>query len=237
MIPKIIHQVWYNDNPDIPLKYQESHNEWKRLHPDYKYILWNRQNGDELVRTYEPEFYNTYKNYPYEIQRIDSIRYVFLKWYGGIYSDLDLVPLYNLNDEFQKCGQLFFVQSNLNKNSYNNSLFGGEKGLRVWNDLIEQCKKKKKPYYIGKHFTVMYTTGPSMLTKYLKNSSNEIFSILPFEVFNPEYGMSYKMSKMRALKGNSWSGMDTRIYSIIKYPGVIIIFILLVLILIILLIK
>ena len=48
--PKIIHQIygfWYKN---IPKHIQSRIDTWKRLHPDYKYILWDKKRVDNLLK-------------------------------------------------------------------------------------------------------------------------------------------------------------------------------------------
>ncbi|CAF4080800.1 unnamed protein product, partial [Rotaria sordida] len=55
--------------------------------------IWNTTSHadmDMFVQQHEPDFYwNTFANYRYDIQRIDSFRYVLLFHLGGIYIDMD----------------------------------------------------------------------------------------------------------------------------------------------------
>jgi len=239
--PKIIHQVWINDNPEIPDKWKESNIEWQRLHPDWLYVLWNREMANELVSRHEPEFYKYYKAYPYEIQRIDSVRYCFLKRYGGLYSDLDTVPLKNLSNELLQCHAPFFVNSYVSKLHFCNSFMGGVSGkyTRIWGDLIEECKKDKNWYCVGKLLTIMNTTGPNMMTRYLSNS-NEPVVRLPHNLYNIKPGeVSREFSLIKTLGGGSWHGLDSKVINIISKvrAGVIILFILLILIIILLVVN
>jgi mannosyltransferase OCH1-like enzyme len=213
--PKIIHQIWINDNPNIPDKWKIGPEEWKRLHPDWLYILWDKKLCDELITKYENDFYPYYKNYPYEIQRIDSVRYCILKRYGGLYCDLDMYPKKNIEDEFKVLGDCYFVTSANMKSSYTNSFFGGKSSSPIWSRLIEACKDKKKWYYMGKHLTVMSTTGPTMLTKVIRNY-NGIVCTLPNVKFNSQ-GIEKIGSKqdddsiIRILEGGSWHSFDSKI--------------------------
>ena len=94
MIPKIIHQTWVDNN--IPDKWKISSMMWQKHHPDWQYILWT----DKMIRDYiklgYPQFLKRFDSYKYNIQRIDMIRYFILKDFGGIYCDLDLYPIQNI---------------------------------------------------------------------------------------------------------------------------------------------
>lgn len=64
---------------------------WKRLHPDYKYILWTDEKLEELIKEYYPEWLNIWKTLPYGVQRGDVGRMMVLYQYGGIYCDTDTI--------------------------------------------------------------------------------------------------------------------------------------------------
>ena len=38
-----------------------------------------------------PHLLETFKSYPFNIQRADAIRYMVLEHYGGVYIDLDII--------------------------------------------------------------------------------------------------------------------------------------------------
>jgi len=88
-IPRLIHQIWRTDN--VPLRWNATfHSVLAQNTGDFKHYLWTDVKMDRFVCEHEPEFYkNTYINYPYDIQRVDSFRYVVLYHLGGIYIDLD----------------------------------------------------------------------------------------------------------------------------------------------------
>ena len=91
VVPAIIHHILIGD---IDLKTrpgwiaaQQACLQW---HPGYEYKFWNDTTAEELIRTHYPSFLSIWKNYPYAIQRADSLRYLVLHHYGGIFLDLDL---------------------------------------------------------------------------------------------------------------------------------------------------
>lgn len=107
VIPKIIHQTYKTE--DIPEIWREPQRSCLELHPDYEYKvgsipllgaktmkltgcapqLWTDEKAREFIAKEYPWFLETFDNYPYPIQRADSIRYFVLSHYGGVYLDLD----------------------------------------------------------------------------------------------------------------------------------------------------
>merc|ERR1711920_935191 len=46
-IPKIIHQIWLGGKP-IPNAFHEWIQSWRKLNPDWQYILWTEETIDQL---------------------------------------------------------------------------------------------------------------------------------------------------------------------------------------------
>ncbi len=235
--PKIIHQVWYNDNPNIPDLWQESQDNWINLHPGWVYILWNRKLGKELIETYYQDFLPFYNKFPYEIQRIDAIRPAFLKKYGGLYSDLDLVPLKNIEYNLGGTCDLYLTNSGLSLN-YNNCLMISIKDNPFW-DLIFEGMKKSSGIFFSKHLTVIFTTGPRLFTEVLDKYTGTLCRI-PQSLFDTTIDKNIKKDKpengylFKILKGKSWNGPDSIIFYFIShnYKILIVLFLLLVLLII-----
>ena len=89
--PKHIHQTWKDHN--IPEKWKKSSEACKRLNPDYKYTLWTDQDLDNFIAKEYSWFIETFRSYPYPIQRVDVARYFILHKFGGMYIDLDITCL------------------------------------------------------------------------------------------------------------------------------------------------
>jgi mannosyltransferase OCH1-like enzyme len=226
--PKIIHQVWHSpeeregktDKVPIPNKWTEGPEAIKKLHPDWLHVLWRVDISDKFVQKYEPKFYKTYKNYPYFIQRCDAVRYCFLKHFGGLYLDLDWVPLENIDKHIDTDSPLYFVPSSNTSGCYTNAIIASKPGLSFWDDVLVACTKDSGWYNVTQILEVMYTTGPKMLTEQI-NNYNGGFCTLPTIKFNPvSYddiinGQTTKEGAIcRSLKGASWHTWDTAVLSL-----------------------
>lgn len=94
MIPKIIHQTWKTDR--LPPRLAKLAGKWKELHSDWEHILWTDAMNRALIEKEYPRFLPTYDAYPHNIQRVDAVRYFILYSFGGVYIDLDFIPLKNI---------------------------------------------------------------------------------------------------------------------------------------------
>jgi mannosyltransferase OCH1-like enzyme len=90
-IPRIIHQIWVGQNP-LPKKSKEFIKKIKELHPTFEYRLWG--NTDITPHNFvNIDYINKTDSYA---QKADIMRYEILYNYGGIYLDIDMEVLKNL---------------------------------------------------------------------------------------------------------------------------------------------
>ncbi len=237
-IPKIIHQVWINDtflgNPkkDVPEKWKKSQKEWKHHHPDWIYILWTDDLLLSYLELYHPDYLDLYKNYDYLIQRADMIRYFILYDYGGVYCDLDLYPLKNIENFILGNLDHFVYEAGPNDSIVNAFMISPGK-TELMKEIYSNLNTKLPWFCIGKHLKVMYSTGPNFLYKSLLNSTKP-YIIIPRKLFYPYSSSEDKMICEDQCKNaviypikntsGSWHSFDSIISSfIIKYKSLFII--------------
>lgn len=94
IIPRIIHYCWFGKN-DMPQKFKQNIDSWKRYCPNFKIILWNESNYDISKNKYMKQAYENKKwGFVPDYARLDIVN-----TYGGIYLDTDveiIKPLDNL---------------------------------------------------------------------------------------------------------------------------------------------
>lgn len=82
MIPKIIHQIWFNVH-ELPERYQAYQESWRKHHPGWEYKLWTKDNLPGLTNRH---IFDQLKNYG---ARADVLRYELIYQFGGWYCDMD----------------------------------------------------------------------------------------------------------------------------------------------------
>ena len=183
LIPKIIHQVWEGrTEPRIPLRLQILARTWQEHNPDWEYHLWSGKEMDRLVENYFPEYLSMYRGFKYNVQRWDTIRYMILYIYGGIYTDLDtecFKPIESLvKDITIGIGEEPPIIKN--QTCLGNAFMVSEKNNPIWLKILEEIKS----YTIKEEscvLNVMNTTGSFMLER-LYNKINSIVDAS--ELFN-----------------------------------------------------
>ncbi len=89
MIPKIIHQIWWNwsNTPEPPDAFKDNAAKIRQIHPDYEHRLWNEATiRGEIERAGITAFFN---KLPTPVHQADLFRYVLMYRKGGVYIDMD----------------------------------------------------------------------------------------------------------------------------------------------------
>lgn len=156
----IVHQT---GSAQLIDKYANSISEWKRLHPECKYILWEDSDIDLLlsnVNTTEfPHLKRELHRIPHDsrIIKIDVVRYYILYMYGGLYSDLDIIPQMSYTDLINS-NKTFVPKTDI---GFSNDLLIGQKGSSFYKQLVANFKVRRiKPRYLS----VLLSAGPLYLT-------------------------------------------------------------------------
>jgi mannosyltransferase OCH1-like enzyme len=212
-IPKIIHQTWKDNN--IPEKWKLSQTMWQKHHPDWQYILWTDKMIREYIKLGYPQFLKRFDSYKYNIQRVDMIRYFILKDFGGIYSDLDLYPVTNIENYFTSNNDVYLVFSGNVYGCTTNSFMASKKNALFWNDVLDKLGYKLPWFCFIKHMNIMYSTGPMFLSDVVKKHNN-VVGILPGSKFmaynsNEDISIIKKGAVLIPLEGKSWNSLDSHI--------------------------
>lgn len=213
-IPKIIMQTWKTH--EVPDHWKISPQSIKEKMPDWQYVLMDDNDNRAFVEKYFPDFLPYYDAFPHSIQRADAVRYCWLYIYGGLYQDLDFEVLHRMDSLFTASHGIFLVKSGNIGSYFTNSFMASVKNHPFWLEVIEEMKKPLPWWVIGKHFTVMCSTGPLMLSRVV-NKTKSVVGILPARRIMACNICDLKCDVgdafLRPLEGSSWIGFDTMIYN------------------------
>lgn len=199
-IPKIIHQFWEpeNGNPpsDILLQICET---WKGKNPSWDYKLWNSKNSEHILFEDFPWFVERYHSFRYDVQRWDSLRYLILYKFGGVYADMDyecLEPLAWLKGVNKCCFGLDPPEHNLifNKQYIISNAFIAVSPRHPFLSCVIKEIQNNNSKTDEKLIHVLETTGPYMLSKLYDSykEKNQIW-LIPSELISPICTYEVKM--------------------------------------------
>ncbi|KPM43233.1 hypothetical protein AK830_g3351 [Neonectria ditissima] len=214
-IPRIVHQTY--SNSQVPKKWQAASKSCKNVHEEgnWTHVLWTDQTARKFIEESYPWFLKTYDGYPYEIQRVDAVRYFIIYHFGGFYLDLDigclkpLTPLLPFDAVFPKT----------QPSGVSNDMMAAVKGHQFFKQLITELPRHSRR--VGtKYTTVMWTAGPVFVTQQLARylrigefrnvatgaASDEVtVHIIPHVLYG-----SAKSSFFTHHPGSSWHGWDVQ---------------------------
>ena len=93
-----IHQIWFQGEVNIPEKYHFNISRWKELHPHYEYKLWDEHSISRFLKKHYPDYFEPWSSLDKMIKKCDCARYFILHHFGGVYADMDTLPLKDIED-------------------------------------------------------------------------------------------------------------------------------------------
>ena len=221
MIPKIIHQIYWDfsgENKPPPKKWVEYSKVLKKNNQNWIYKLWDEKSCLNLLVNNYPWFLDTYNNYKYQLQKVDSMRPFLLYHFGGIYFDMDFKCVKNITNFFKKKGVYLAESSHF---GLTNALMASSKNHPFWKKVFsEMVKNRQKKFYQIHHLYMMQSTGPLLITNcYNKYKTSDIY-IIPKELFNPCNVCTKKCkitNEMYCYTSNSssWHKLDSKIINFV----------------------
>ena len=118
-IPKILHQVWLGPSP-IPEEFIRWRNEWKKLHPDWEYMLHTDNDVPDDLKKY----IDTCSHYS---SKSNILRLYVIFKYGGVYCDTD----FEWNKNIDSFLDNKFIIAKQHGDIYCNAFFGSVKNNEI----------------------------------------------------------------------------------------------------------
>lgn len=100
MFPYKIHLTCKDKNNINNKVWKKCYEKYIELYPDYQIIIWDNQDIHNLVKKYFPEHHNVIKKITNGGLISDTFRYLIMYLEGGIYSDLDCLPIKHIRTLF-----------------------------------------------------------------------------------------------------------------------------------------
>lgn len=195
-LPQIIHQMWLPNWLQVPAVVRHTRAEWCRLNPTWAYQFWGFREVDDLIRRKYPKLKGVWLKLSDErvIKMADFARLVVLHQKGGIYADMDLLPVLPI---IHKRGRCKFVvtpewTSDGSTDRFCNGFIGSAPKQAVWLDLLLNCEERI-------HGPVLDFLGPKVISEKLKSLSIHTLPWRHVLSVEPE-----KLALTRNLENRSW---------------------------------
>ena len=143
---RIIHQSWKSKR--LPRRFANWSRTWRECfpEPEWQHLLWTDADNERFVADEYAWFLERYKSFRRNIYRVDSVRYLYMHRFGGIYSDLDNVCLRPFEHLLRGHNLVFGdIVHNVKPSPYwtyiQNSFMYSSPGHPFWLDLVRRISK------------------------------------------------------------------------------------------------
>lgn len=170
MIPKIIHYCWMSSDP-IPERLQNYMNSWRKILPDYEFMLWNYDRFPKGKSKWVDDAFEK-RMYPF---CADYLRMYALYNYGGIYLDSDVEVISKFDDLLQ----LHTMVCNQNKlRGLELAAFGAEAGCEWIGLILDEYDKK---CFVDSNKNYNDEPMPYVVDDILKNNNYSLVKVSSIE--------------------------------------------------------
>lgn len=224
-------QTWKTKN--IPEHWKSSPRSIKTFLPHWKYVLLTDEDNSIFVKKYFPSFFEWFLSLTYPIQRADVVRYMWLYVHGGLYMDLDIELVGNIDELFTNTSALdetWLLKAPRNfAGHFTNFLMASTPLNPFWLLVLDECKKPLESWVMLPHHIISQQTGLAALTRATNTWNKPIYllpqsPLVPCDYCSPKH-CTKPFSYTKFLKGQSWNGMDTHIMNFIGCnPEILILF-------------
>lgn len=91
-VPKLIHTTW-KSWAKMGASARSSAESWMKMNPGWRYVFWDDEAVVRSLNAFAPPGDETMLREMLPIERFDYFRYMLLFRIGGVYSDIDVVPV------------------------------------------------------------------------------------------------------------------------------------------------
>ena len=214
VIPKIVH-LSYKSVATLPDHWKPTLDVWKQQ--GWQVMFHSDEDTEALMKNDYPQYYDTYSKFAHMIQKVDMVRICYLHKWGGVWSDLDLVPTRDLYPELQY--DLSLIKSAIDPRMYTNMFMAGKAGHPFWIAYLDAIKHKAPWWALGKHLEVYFTTGPRLMNnvvkKFKKTHPELSIHTLPDDWIVCTVCNIGKCDGgvIKVVQGQSWNSWDSEVYN------------------------
>jgi mannosyltransferase OCH1-like enzyme len=176
LIPKIIISTWIDE--DIPFKYLASQLSISQQMPGYEYILLTLDKAYNFIEEYYPDYSFYFDKLPFDQQRLDVAKYLWLYRFGGIYIDLNYQLKRSLETLFDHPYPAYFLSVD---KKFCNTLIAARPKCPIFLEFVDFSTQLLPWWCKSESHIIKYTTGSGMMTHVLKNT-NISFNILSKDI-------------------------------------------------------
>ena len=198
--------------------------QWQQMNPSFEYAFYD----DEDCRTFLKTYFDSDVIWAFNLLRpgafkADLFRYCFLYIKGGVYVDLDCVPLIPLLDFLDPTADFISVSERREIPGVYQAFIACIPGCEILMDavnrIVQNCKERFKPKHTDWE-GILSITGPVLLAKAMNNKYkkgrhqisglNVLLYTLVGDNIMDEYDRKLIYTKFEGFQGESYSNLVKR---------------------------
>lgn len=147
-IPTIFHFIWIRGKKGISEPPTNCLESWKRIHPEYKFIVWDNISVEKLIRQRVPILYNVFnsaENFPWVQSIIAKVAILYI--IGGIYVDFDLESCAHISKFVRPTAECVVIKNPRplwGEATIKRGFMASAPNHSLWVDVINYISKQKK---------------------------------------------------------------------------------------------
>lgn len=187
-IPRIVH-VTYKSREELPEEWKYSLKQWQAMNPHWEVRFWSDQDIADFVHEQYPEMEAMHQSYKYMIQRVDSVRYMILHHFGGVYSDMDIYPATSLDkllEQWEEGNKNVLLAETFNMGTTNAFMAAAPQSnfmKCVIENLPNYQTMRVNHILQWQHWEVLSSAGPTFLWGMVGHCQDDQLQILAKETF------------------------------------------------------
>ena len=196
MFPRRIFQTWKTHN--VPKHWQSYQDSWKRNHSDWLYVLQNDEENRNFILTHFHSCIDVYDQLPFNINRVDFVRYAYLYVHGGVYADMDCESIKSLEPllcSLEKKKEISIVLSYDSLAHLECAFMISKPRQKFWLKVMDSirdgltCPASTLQFYsyVSSSMYILHLTGPCRLELMVKQQQQpDGIKIFPSDYFFPK---------------------------------------------------
>jgi len=216
-IPKVIHFTAPEDRSKWHPIWHKCYESWCDNHPDFDIKLWNdKEDLENIVKELEPQYLETFLDFPYKMMQLNFVRYILLYHFGGIFSDTDIFCYQKFYDDL--ANDTYILKNSFNETTVQhapieNCLMVSSKGNEFFRNCIDRVIEKYNHFLPLFHkektiqptwLNVNITSFPILLECRDPHNPNE-YSLLDYSIYNNRASSYDKSFVTKHMRSSTWN--------------------------------
>lgn len=218
VVPPILHHIALGKNGD---HWRQEWNETVQacldMHPGWQSYIWTDDAASDFVATRFPGVKDAWDRYPYQVQRIDALRYMVLYEYGGVILDMDL----SCRRALGPLRRFSFVAPAANPTGFSIGFMMASPHNDFVGDIVASLPEYNRQWLGLPYPTVMFSTGCHFASViHVKQHSRRDLKVLP----GPMHSLNGRVTTplFDHLGSSSWHSYDARLVKRLKVKPILV---------------